>query len=85
MSDLDQINARLDTIERMLSQLLQQQPQAVQPGPVSDIRTEIAQVRAAGGDLVAHFKAKGRRALLAASSRDKEKRDGQKKKSAASS
>lgn len=77
MTDLDQINSRLDTIERMLLQLLQQRPQTLQPGPVSDIRTEIAQVRAAGGDLVAHFKGKARRTMMAAKANTKGKRDGQ--------
>ncbi|KJS02213.1 MAG: hypothetical protein VR65_06085 [Desulfobulbaceae bacterium BRH_c16a] len=64
MTDLDQINSRLDSIERMLLQLLKQQPQTLPPGPVSDIRTEIAQVRAAGGDLVAHFKGKAKKTML---------------------
>lgn len=63
MTDLDQINSRLDSIEHMLRQLLGQQPPALPPGPASDIRTEIAQVRAAGGDLVVHFKEKAKRQI----------------------
>jgi len=77
MTDFDQISARLDTIERMLLQLLQQRPQTLQAGPASDIRTEIAQVRAAGGDLVAHFKDKARKSRLAAKASTRGKRDGQ--------
>ncbi len=71
MSELDLINARLDTIERMLRQLINLQAPTLPPGPVSDIRTEIAMVKAAGGDLVAHFKQKAKKSMKSAKTNKK--------------
>lgn len=61
MSDQD-LFSRLDTIETLLRQLLVQQPPTgrVAMPPVVGIRAEIAQVRAAGGDLTEYFRAKAR-------------------------
>lgn len=63
MTDLDRINARLDGIERMLRELLSRNTGAVPVAPASGILAEIAQVKAAGGDLAAHFKEKARRTM----------------------
>lgn len=71
MTDLDRIDARLDAIETMLRQLLNQQPAATLPGHhAADIMTEIAQVKAAGGDLKEYFKAKAK------SEQQRERRNG---------
>lgn len=53
---------RLGMIEELLQQLLKRLP-ALPSGPVSDIKTEIAQVKAAGGDLITHLKEKARRQM----------------------
>lgn len=50
-------------LEDLLRRLVLQQSPALLALPVAGIRTEIAQVRSAGGDLVAHFKEKGRQAM----------------------
>ena len=63
MTDLDRINARLDTIETMLRQLLNQQSSDASPiVPVytPTIDDEIAAVRAQGGSLAEYFKAKSK-------------------------
>lgn len=61
MTDLDRINARLDAIEMMLRQLLDRQAGASRPAhQAADIMTEIAQVKAAGGNLTEYFKAKAK-------------------------
>ena len=61
MTDFDRINARLDAIETMLRQLLNQRAAATLPvHHAADIMTEIAQVKAAGGDLREYFKDKAK-------------------------
>lgn len=61
MTDFDRINARLDAIETMLRQLLNQRPATTFSAPqAADIMTEIAQVKAAGGDLTEYYKAKAK-------------------------
>ena len=68
-TDLQRLERRLNTIESLLEQLLnQQQRRAVSlPDSVADIHTEIATVRAAGGDLVKHYKDKARATMRAGS------------------
>ena len=60
MTDLDSINARLDSIETMLRQLINQQPATGPAHQAANIMTEIAQVKAGGGDLKEYFKAKSK-------------------------
>lgn len=56
------IEQRLDTIESLLRQVLQQQPvlHSILPQTTVDLKTEIAQVKAGDGDLVTHFKNKAK-------------------------
>jgi|AACY02.16.fsa_nt_gi hypothetical protein len=50
-----ELTARIERLERMVG--------AKALPPQSDIRREIAMVRASGGDLIAHFKAKAKRQM----------------------
>jgi len=74
MIDLDRINARLDTIEGLLRQLLGRDTGAGPMLPASDLYAEIARVKAAGGDMTEHFKEKARRAMRQAAAEKKAQR-----------
>jgi len=63
MTDLDRINARLDAIETMLRQLLNQRPSVespIVPAYTPTVDDEIAAVRAQGRSLAEYFKAKSK-------------------------
>lgn len=67
MNDLQEVKAELTQIKAMLRKLLGQQHVAggvdsVCPGGV-DVATEIAMVRASGGDIREHLKAKAKRQM----------------------
>ena len=73
MTSLDQINARLDRIEEMLRQALAEKAVILSRLPASEIQSEIAMVKASGGNLVEHFKSKAR-ATMAAEKKQRGKR-----------
>jgi len=74
MNDLDSINARLESIEGMLRELIGRGHEEAPVVGDAGVFGEIAQVRAAGGDLVAHFKEKARRRMQQDAEQRKERR-----------
>lgn len=57
------LESRLKVIESLLQQLVSRQPLNLPHHQATDVQREIAMVRASGGDLIAHLRAKAKRQM----------------------
>ena len=57
------LDSRLKAIESLLQQLVSRQTLSLPPHQASDVQRDIAMVRASGGDLIAHLRAKAKRQM----------------------
>jgi len=72
MDKISRLESRIARLEAALEQLRAVGGRIARPSfdtAKSDIRGEIAAVKASGGDLISHFKSKARREMRAASTR----------------